>query len=435
MTEQPFDLIILDQRIPSADDVLDADVTHGRAVFEQARKMVPDTPVYFLTGLPMEDDYVDQLIHEGTRSDIFGTRAPVPLVARFQKSTMSPFYEAAAKLASEAHITDEIEINRRGAQISLTPSEARLIRVFARQHNGVCADLSVLAGGLSSSRVFRIDVRDSSGGVRISSACKIGPSDVIVGEIRSFEHEVVRLPAGSYAPLIPGTLPQVGTNRGAFYRLLDGYDRSLFDLLKVSSKQAATVVSAIKASQQPWFRNARPERRRIKELLSLVVDSSKIAQIHEQITTFDWEPFEEREVLVNFCTRHGDLHGGNVLVNSAGQSMMLDYGAIGEYPSAFDAVTLELCVYFHPNVRDILLLDRSSVDIDWFDLELFCARTMVPEFTQATRAWAHAEGFGEREILACCYIYALRQLQFDGTDKVLALALAEGIVNRAERSW
>src|SRR4051794_35633604 len=71
---QAFDLVVLDQRIPSAHGQLDANVIHGRAVLDQVREIAPDTPVYFLTGLPMEDDYVDHLIAVGSQCDVWGDR-------------------------------------------------------------------------------------------------------------------------------------------------------------------------------------------------------------------------------------------------------------------------------------------------------------------------------------------------------------------------
>jgi len=85
----PFDLVVLDQRIPTSHGQLDGDVIHGRAVLDHVREVAPDTPVYLLTGLPMEDDYVDRLIAEGAQCDFWGDRKPILLNCRFQKSTMT----------------------------------------------------------------------------------------------------------------------------------------------------------------------------------------------------------------------------------------------------------------------------------------------------------------------------------------------------------
>ena len=109
-----YDLIVLDQRIPTAPGQLDPDVIHGRAALSAVREKAPDTPVYFLTGLPMEEEYVDQLIAEGRQCDVWGDHKPIPLIQRFQKATLGPFYEAATEIAETARVTHDIEINTKG---------------------------------------------------------------------------------------------------------------------------------------------------------------------------------------------------------------------------------------------------------------------------------------------------------------------------------
>jgi CheY-like chemotaxis protein len=95
-----FDLIVLDQRIPTAQGQLDPDVIHGRAVLSKVQENAPDTPVHFLTGLPMEDKYVDELIAEARRCDVWGDHNPIALIRRFQKSSLMPFYQAAEEIAA-----------------------------------------------------------------------------------------------------------------------------------------------------------------------------------------------------------------------------------------------------------------------------------------------------------------------------------------------
>jgi hypothetical protein len=55
---------------------------------------------------------------------------------------------------------------------------------------------------------------------------------------------------------------------------------------------------------------------------------------------------------------------------------------------------------------------------------------ITAEYIRAAGARAHAEGFGDREVLACGYIYVLRQLSLSMTDRDLAIAVATGIVAR-----
>lgn len=129
---------------------------------------------------------------------------------------------------------------------------------------------------------------------------------------------------------------------------------------------------------------------------------------------------------------HGDLHGLNVLVNKQRRAMMIDYGSVGPLPSSMDAVTLELSPFFHPQgVRAALQWKSGDGDIDWFDVNSFSEKTTIPSYIKTTREWAHGEAFGDREVLASAYAYVASQLQFSGTDKDLAWAMAFGIVKRA----
>jgi hypothetical protein len=78
---------------------------------------------------------------------------------------------------------------------------AELLRSFARLQDGVCVDIEVLSDGLSGARVMKADVKDAQGGMRISAASKLGLHEAISKETERYEREVVRLPAGTYAPL------------------------------------------------------------------------------------------------------------------------------------------------------------------------------------------------------------------------------------------
>jgi hypothetical protein len=111
--------------------------------------------------------------------------------------------------------------------------------------------------------------------------------------------------------------------------------------------------------------------------------------------------------------------------------MIIDYGAVDPLPSAIDAVTLELSPFFNPHgFRDMIHWMPGGDIIDWFDRDSFCALTSIPNHINAARGWAHADGFGDREVLACAYTYVLRQLQFPKSDKELAKAFLAGIVRR-----
>lgn len=429
VTARPFDLVVLDQRIPSATGQLNADVDHGRAVLDYIRGEAPHTVVYFLTALPMDDEYIDQLVEQGEKLDIFGDRTPIALVRRFYKAKLDPFFAAVKALVATARMTDQIEINLKGKALGLAEDEARLIRCFGRLQGGICVDVEAINDGFSGARVLKADVKDSQGQVRMSAVGKLGKHADIASEMRRYETEVMRLPSGTYAPLLPSPQARVRSQLAAFYRLLDGYDRTIFDVVKDSDRDAASCVAALQAAEETWANRPVVEQHSVATHAKLLIWEDRFPAIHALIADIDCAAYEAKFVSVNHCTRHGDLHGENARVDANLRVMMLDYGSVDPLPSAIDAITLELSPFFHPHGhRDLLKWQPGQGEIDWFDVEAFAALTSVPDYVKACRAWAHKRAFGDREVLACAYIYVLRQLQFPSADLELARAILPGIV-------
>lgn len=431
VSTRPYDLVVLDQRIPSAPSQLNADVEHGRAVLEYIREKAPHTIVYFLTALPMEDEYIDHIVANGEKVDVFGDRQPMSLVLRFNKANLEPFFKNVEALASTGRTTADIEINTKGAILHLDEDEIKIIRSFGRLQAGICVDIETITQGLSGARVIKADVKDQKGEIRMSAVGKIGGHGDISSEISRYEKEVIRLPSGTYAPLLPSPQARVLNRKGAFYRLLAGFDRTLFDLLKESSIEAADCVASLQSAESAWENHPEVQTAPISDHLKLLIWENRLPKIHSMLTNINWEAFERRSISVNMCTRHGDLHGENAKVDGGLRVMMLDYGAVGHLPSAIDAITLELSALFHPHGhRALLKWQPGDGPIDWFNVEGFAALTTAPEYVLACRRWAHNCAFGNREVLACAYIYILRQLQFPGADIDLALALLPGIINQ-----
>jgi hypothetical protein len=194
---------------------------------------------------------------------------------------------------------------------------------------------------------------------------------------------------------------------------------------------AAACVKALQENEAAWVKKPEVRKAPIGEFAKLLIWEDRLSAIHDRLDGLDWKSYEAREISANICTRHGDLHGENARANAKLHVMLLDYGSVDPLPSAIDAVTLELSPFFHPHGhRDMLRWKPGDGTIDWFDRGAFCALSTVPNFIGATRTWAHADGFGNREVLACAYIYVLRQLQFPKADWDLGRAMLTGIVVR-----
>ncbi|MBY9027910.1 hypothetical protein K7459_30090, partial [Pseudomonas fluorescens] len=98
--------------------------------------------------------------------------------------------------------------------------------------------------------------------------------------MKRYEQEVMRLPAGTYAPLLPPPLARVLARRGAFYRLLEGYDHSLFDVLRGSDEHAAVCVRALQDCEATWARKPTVQTRSIGELAKLLIWEERLPAIH-----------------------------------------------------------------------------------------------------------------------------------------------------------
>ncbi|HEV7290105.1 hypothetical protein [Sphingomonas sp.] len=431
ISARPYDLVVLDQRIPSGPGQLNADVDHGRAVLEYIRGEAPHTVVYFLTALPMDDEYVDIIVAQGEKLDIYGDRKPVPLVLRFRKAQLDPFFAAVESLVGTARVTHHIEINTKGKDLGLNEEEARLIRCFGRLQDGICVDVEPINDGLSGARVVKADVKASDGQIRMWAVGKLGKHADIASEMLRYEKEVMRLPSGSYAPLlIPGQARVLG-RMAAFYRLLAGYDRTIFDVLRASDPDAAACVKVLQEAEEAWAKQPIVRKDTVFEHAKRLIWEDRFPAIHSLIPEIDCAGYEAKAVSVNLCTRHGDLHGENARVDAKLRVMMLDYGSVDLLPSAIDAITMELSPFFHPHGhRDLLKWKPEDGPIDWFDVEAFAALTAVPEYVKACRVWAHKDAFGNREVLVCAYTYVMRQLQYPGADVALARAILPSIIAR-----
>lgn len=149
-----------------------------------------------------------------------------------------------------------------------------------------------------------------------------------------------------------------------------------------------------------------------------------------------WIPdFENREVQTRWACIHGDLHGCNVLVSSAGATVLIDYGDVGEGPASLDPVTLELSILFHPNAADAAATWPSTEQAkSWGNLDAYLVDCPFPEFIRQCREWALRIAAGNRDVAASAYSYLVRQLKYDGTDKERAIALLEGVRGFYDRS-
>ena len=121
------------------------------------------------------------------------------------------------------------------------------------------------------------------------------------------------------------------------------------------------------------------------------------------------------------------MHGENVLVSADGSAVFIDYGDVGEATASHDAITLELSLLFHPKgpLRGGAWPTHAQAG-SWGDLDRYVEGCPAETFVRECRAWAGRAAAGNREVAVTAYAYLMRQLKYEDTDKVLALALLAG---------
>src|ERR1700683_1225107 len=150
-----FDLLILDLKIPTVDEGLDADPAHGRAVFGRALQFAPGPPVFVLTASSAED-FIPEMLKRQRQVDIWGEGREVGTVTFLRKSSFSEASSKLAPFATAVRRLEEIEFQRGDTNPSI--EDDRLIRIFAKRVNGVRCVGSMIGQGLSPAKVIRLKV-------------------------------------------------------------------------------------------------------------------------------------------------------------------------------------------------------------------------------------------------------------------------------------
>ena len=104
--------------------------------------------------------------------------------------------------------------------------------------------------------------------------------------------------------------------------------------------------------------------------------------------------------------------------------MLIDFAEAGPSFASIDPVTLELSTIFHSENEALPAGWPTEVSIgQWVTPEPYMDGCAFTPFICACREWALAEAASPDEVVAVAYAYALRQLKYADTDKVLARAL------------
>jgi CheY-like chemotaxis protein len=429
-----FDYAILDLKIPTIDEKLDAEVDHGKAVYEKLRAESPGTQVCFLTGFATEDFFTD-ISQQAERIDVWGSNEPQPMVTMYKKSRLSEIADLVNSVKCEIRAIEDIEII--GNPHPAFP-EDRILRVFGRRHDAASLLVDNLSGGLSNVRVLRVQLRDRNGVVSFIAAARVGSRLDIRKEIEGYQRYVVRLPNGSFPAYTGEVVAGAGPSAGVFYKLISEF-QPLSTLISTNPNQAAAVVQRLQRVEEAWTRG-HPHvghlnvGHLIADVRRKLVSDDDMVRMGDQLAGIRWEEFESRAIQVRSCCQHGDCHCDNVLVDPDGDPVIIDFASVGEGPASLDPVSLELSPLFHPSRwvgRDWPTIAQAG---HWDDLDQYLVGCPIEAFVRAARQWAHEVAAGNRELYAVAYAYCARQLKYLDTDKDLARAIIGAVIEAFRRT-
>ncbi|MGI9361962.1 MAG: phosphotransferase [Parasphingorhabdus sp.] len=421
-----FDLMILDLRIPySSENPLETDPDHGVSVLGEARKLAPGLPILIFTGSEYES-LVRTLMREGDRQDVWGCGRKKPTLDLVRKDSKSEFAKEVKEIVTDIQALSDCD-HRNRADINLPIDADRLIRIAVRRLEGASYEVHKLGAGKSSADVFSVRVKDSSGKQIFNLVLKIDDHAKVEGEERKYRLHAQQLNSG-HTPRLLERLEYGGHSRAAIiYDLVSDAEGSLFDIAGDAGK-SITALSNLAEALTPWHLIDVETAMEIREIRRTNLSDERAAEV---IGTFglEWaESLEKRYIGTKRGVTHGDLHGGNVLVDGEDRTALIDFNDIERRPAVFDWISLELSLLFNidgpARGGEWPTIEQCR---NWAHIDAFVEQSPFEDFVRNCREHAMRVCTGERELCAVAYAYLLRQFRYVDTNKDRLKALIEGV--------
>jgi CheY-like chemotaxis protein len=426
---ESFDLIVLDRKLPSADDFLDDNVVHGWEVFQTIRTQSAGTPIWFLTGTEDSDFAADLNNEHGRTEDLHGHDTPEPMYQVFWKKRINECVHKIRIFAANRKALERIAVQMQTSTLQLKAEEIQTLRLFGRRNNGSLVDVTSLNGGLSNSRVLKVIVKTADGRVLTTAAAKIASLSETKAEARRYFTDISRLNPGGFPPLAVQITAGAGDIGGLFYGMVGAQVENLFARVAAGHAEVATVPEELRSILSPWYMAKQIERVPISQIRRRLIPDTVLHQKQGELAEFDISRLEAVVVSAAKCCQHRDMHCANVVFDARSHAMLIDFGDTGASFAAVDPVTLELSTVFHSEHSALPLGWPTEENmLEWPVVDRFTVNCQFAPFILACRQWANAEAGSPEEVIAVGYAYALRQFKYADTDKQLARALIRGCI-------
>ena len=418
--------------MPPDDETTELAFEHGIATAQEARSLAPGTPVFIYSGFRKEAEF-ESLIAAAHPQDLFGA-GEMDMVRSFDKTKPDVLYEAVREHHQGlADLTNAVDLTPEGDHPpDLSEYDKRILRIYARSRGGVVARYSAMDGGRSSAHTLRLEVIGPGGGTKARVVAKLNRLTQVVQEAERFdEHVAGRLGAGLYADSTRRITAGAGPRGGTFYSFASAYPMALFKVLADDPARAAEAVRRLQLGVEPWQLTKVGVQQPLGDVLHAVCETEP--RLPAGVL---WpESIKQLGIALFKCSSHGDLHGGNVLVDQTGAALLIDFADATEAAALLDPITLELSVVLHPD-SPLRSNAWSSVDQadQWADLDRWLEGCPCREYVRACREWQQSVSRGSRDPDAVMLAYCLRQLTFPDAREDILAALIQGALRRLEAS-
>lgn len=430
MTSFECDIAIIDLNIPTVDGERDGHESHGMTVYTQFQKILRGTPVIIFSAYGTIK-LVRNLLQTTEVGDPWGRGVNSPLLNFNQKEEFADCIATIRQIKDDLQQLSKIDLSTLGIDLSINCFHKRALKIFARIHHGSSIHLKKLGGGLSGARTLKVDVCNLQGGIVCKAFAKLDSISKILDERSRYQERISPiLGIGGFTPEIRIQLAGSGNIGGLFYQFAEGFDQSLLDVLKTNADRAASLISEIRKMESRWYLSAMNTSITIKDIRRSLVGDEVIEKYRTELPPY-FDSIEASTLNCRTCSQHKDLHPLNILVSTEDKAIFIDYGTVSNAPACLDAVTLELSLFFHPDCKGTAQGWPTVEDAArWPDIDAYLNGHALSPYIAACRAWAFEEQRSDKAVFAVAYSYALRQLKYDDTDHLLALALGKAALSK-----
>jgi CheY-like chemotaxis protein len=408
LTDSLYDLVILDMKLPNTAVSFDDQHEVGEALFHFITKNSPGVPIRILSSSETSE-FLQDLAAHGAPKAPWGIDQ-IPMVTYCTKPRVDKLISEILLLAPLVDLVNSIRIDKGGRQIDLKAEEERALRIFVNSRGGKSAAIKRL-GGLSGSWVLKVAVKDEKGTVIHDCVAKIGKHK-IRGEMIAYNQYVTALGVGKFAHVLHIVDAGIGNYHAIFYQLADEV-QSLFDYTGKSQKSIDVILKSAKALFQNWHRGAVEVTASIGDVRRALIEDEVYFEALAKTGFVLTKDIESVQISIRRCVIHGDLHGGNLLLDPDLNPILIDYGEVGIGYTCLDPITLELSCIFHPDQAGKKEFPNLHL---WPQLDQYCENHPDKGFVEGCREWAHELGGSDLAVLACAYGYVARQLKYSDTN-------------------